>query len=337
MGIENIISRFSADANIVPADKKTIAKIGNPSISRICNIVGMNAEVFTSTGIKSGLSGKTKPEVLADSIMAYIPKFYSRAIGQEDVRGKASDVVHGFILDSLTGLKDKDPVVVINKKAKSGEVASTILIVGDKTITVSKTKEKAANYEETKGVLESINLLALNTDVFAEAQEDSSMLMALRSNIANSQEKSGPIFEALSCMMGTIRGIQRTPLAIQASTLGFKIDRHGEVFLTKTGTEFNVSQETGKIIEGTECEIAVSEESIDSQLITTLDGENVVKTGCAVQIGRDGSNYLSGGNVVLDYALGNFDCSARFIKPVKEAAPAVEGAVEGADAAAPTE
>lgn len=332
MGIEDIIkAKFSVGANIVPTDRKGIAKIGNPNITRIFESAGRNCEVFTATSVRTGiLSGETKADVLADAVMPYIPKFYSKSIGHEDVRYKASDLAHDFIVSCLEGYTGKEPVVIINNKSKSGEVSSTVLIAGDTTISVARNRQKTVNYEETKNVLESVNLLSMNTAVFAESQEDSTMLKALRSTIANSEEKSGPICQALSCKIGSNRGIQRTPLAVQASSLEYKIDRHGEVFISKSGTEFNVSQESGKIIQGTENAIAVTPETISPQLITTLEGENVIKTGCAVQIGRDGSNYLSGRDDILASAIETFECEARFIepKPLEAANPAPDPASE---------
>ena len=56
----------------------------------------------------------------------------------------------------------------------------------------------------------------------------------------------------------------------------------------------------------------------DPQLMTQIiraDDKNVIKTGCAVQIGRDGSEYLSGSDDVLLAAISQFKCQARFIKP----------------------
>lgn len=303
-----------SNPNIEPISSKGIAKLGNPDISRIFAVAGRECEFFATTSVDTGLTGKSKGEVLAEGLMPFIPKFYSRSIGNESVRALPRDLMLRMLQTYTDGYKDKTPVVIMNQKDKIGEVDSSVIVIGEHTIAFSRDQKRSANFEENGKMKERLTSVVMATSVFADSEERPAMLRSLRQKIAQSKEDQGVIFEGCSCMIASKNGIQESPLAIAATSLDYKIDQNGEVFIAQDGYECNVNQK-GQIIPGTKREISVSEDNVPAELITTVDDKNVIKTGCAVQIGRDGSEYLSGSDDVLLTAISQFKCQARFIKP----------------------
>ncbi len=318
MGIKEKLSSVKpAKANIVPLTKEALAKIKNPDIQSIYKKAGHKSEFFTTSGVDCGLSGMSKGEVLAQGIMPYIPKLFSRTIGNEQLRDFPRELMEEFVSDFTEGYKDKTPVVIINHKNNIGEVSSSTIVVGDTTLLIYQKLAKHKEFESNGRTRESLNAISMPTSAFVQA-DPVQIAKILKSSIATSNQNQGTVCQSASLMVEAVDGEQISPMAVLTNSLKYDINKNGEVFLTQDGMECNIGED-GKAIPGTQTKIEGPTVGIPEENIRVNNGKDAIATGCSVQIAANGDKYLAGSDDMFVLALDNMKDQATFIKPVQTA------------------
>ena len=197
---EKLSSVKPAKANIVPLTKEMAAKINNPDILALYKKAGYKSEFFTTTGVECGLSGLSKGEALAQGLIPFIPKLFSNTIENEQLRNFPMQVMGEFILEFAKDYNDKTPVVIINNKNDIGEVSSSTIILGEKTLVFYKNLAKHKNFEENGRTRESFSLMVESVN-----GEQISPTAVLTNALKYDIDKNGEVFltqDGMECNIG---------------------------------------------------------------------------------------------------------------------------------------